>query len=104
MGRLWLCGTFVTLLTLLPLSVSGMGLREAGYAALLAGFGVTAPQAVALSLLGFAATSLVALLGLPVIIWGGWPRVGTDSKTHSAQAANESAEHLKTEKIEGISA
>ncbi|RLS48690.1 MAG: UPF0104 family protein [Planctomycetota bacterium] len=94
----------VTLLTLLPLSVSGMGLREAGYAALLAGFGVTAPQAVALSLLGFAATSLVALLGLPVIIWGGWPRVGTDSGTHSAQAANESAEHLKTEKIEGISA
>lgn len=65
----------VTLLTLLPVSVSGMGLREAGYAALLAGFGVGEPQAVAMSLLGFAATGLVALLGLPVILWGGWPGV-----------------------------
>lgn len=71
----------VTLLTLLPVSVSGMGLREAGYAAMLAGFGVGAPQAVAMSLLGFAATGLVALLGLPVILWGGWPRVREQAET-----------------------
>ncbi len=71
----------VTLLTLLPVSVNGMGLREAGYAGLLGAFGVGASQAVALSLLGFAATGLVALLGLPVVLWGGWPRV---EKTVSA--------------------
>jgi len=101
----------VTLLTLLPVSVSGMGLREAGYAALLAGFGVTAPEAVALSLLGFAATSLVALLGLPVILWGGWPKVsgeneptGTQDTTNREGQGNTQTLCEKTKQIEGISA
>lgn len=101
----------VTLLTLLPVSVSGMGLREAGYAALLAGFGVTAPQAVALSLLGFAATSLVALLGLPVILWGGWPKVsGEGDKAGSSDGPlqdggiNQPPLCEKAKQIEGISA
>lgn len=64
----------VSLLTLLPVSLNGMGLREAGYVGLLAPLGVSATQSVALSLLGFAATSLVALAGLPVLLAEGMPR------------------------------
>lgn len=69
----------VSLLTLLPVSLNGMGLREAGYVGLLSPLGVSAAQSVALSLLGFAATSLVALAGLPVLLADGMPRRDDES-------------------------
>lgn len=54
----------VTLLTLVPISVNGMGLREAGFVVLLAPVGVGAPEAVTLSLLIFAVVALVSLPGI----------------------------------------
>jgi uncharacterized membrane protein YbhN (UPF0104 family) len=53
----------VALLTLLPVSVNGVGLREWGTALLLAPLGVPESQAVALALLQSAAFSAVSLAG-----------------------------------------
>lgn len=56
--------TALTLLTVLPVSVGGLGLREVGYASLLAPVGVDASKAAAIGLaIGFA-PSLLALVGL----------------------------------------
>lgn len=79
----------VSLLTLLPVSLNGMGLREAGYVGLLAPMGVSATQSVALSLLGFAATSLVALAGLPVLLAEGMPRRANDPIGGSDESGTE---------------
>jgi hypothetical protein len=54
----------VTLLTLLPISVNGMGLREACTVLLLAPLHVGEAEAVTLAFLLFAAQSAAALFGL----------------------------------------
>jgi hypothetical protein len=64
----------VTLLTLLPVSVNGMGLREVGTVALLAPVGVDAASAVTLSLLVFAVFTVASLSGLGFYLFGRFPR------------------------------
>jgi uncharacterized membrane protein YbhN (UPF0104 family) len=64
----------VTLLTLLPISVSGVGLRELGMVVLLAPVGVGRAESVTLSLLSFAANAAVSLLGLGLYLFGRSPR------------------------------
>ena len=56
--------TALTLLTVLPVSLGGLGLREVGYATLLAPLGVEASRAAAIGLAFGFAPSLVALTGL----------------------------------------
>jgi uncharacterized protein (TIRG00374 family) len=53
----------VNIATAVPISISGLGVREALYALLFAQVGVPAAQAVALSLLGHLATLLWSLVG-----------------------------------------
>jgi glycosyltransferase 2 family protein len=53
----------VALLTLLPISLNGMGLREAGTVLLLAPLGVSSASAVTLSLLIFAVYTVASLAG-----------------------------------------
>jgi hypothetical protein len=53
----------VALLTLLPVSVNGMGLRELGTVVLLAPVGVSTEKAVTLSVLTFAAFTAAGLCG-----------------------------------------
>ncbi len=53
----------VTLANLAPVTVNGIGLREAVYVALLHSAGVSANQAVALSLLHFATITMLAAMG-----------------------------------------
>jgi glycosyltransferase 2 family protein len=65
----------VTLVTLLPVSINGLGLREAAYPLLLAPVGVASTDAVALSLLSFALTASVSLAGAVVLALG-VPREG----------------------------
>jgi uncharacterized membrane protein YbhN (UPF0104 family) len=60
----------VTLLTLLPVSINGMGLRELGYTLFLVPLGVEPAEAVGLGLLAFAATALPALGGAFVMTFG----------------------------------
>ena len=55
--------SLVTLATILPVSVNGIGVREGAYVVLLSGAGVPAPVAVSLSLLSFAVLTANSLLG-----------------------------------------
>ena len=67
----------VALLTLLPVSINGMGLREVGLVVLLGPVGVPAASAVTLSLLSFAATFAASLLGAGFYLGGTYPRLGS---------------------------
>ena len=60
----------VSLLTLLPISLNGMGLREAGTVLLLAPLHISAASAVTLSLLIFAVYTATSLLGGVVYLFG----------------------------------
>lgn len=64
----------VTLLTLLPLSVNGMGVREGGVALFLAPFGVDQASSLTLAFLWFAVAALVGLLGGVVYLCGAYAR------------------------------
>jgi glycosyltransferase 2 family protein len=65
----------VALLTLLPISINGMGLRELGLVVLLGPVDVPAASAVTLSLLQFAATFAASLLGAGFYLGGAYPRL-----------------------------
>jgi uncharacterized membrane protein YbhN (UPF0104 family) len=68
----------VAVLTLLPVSVNGMGLREAGTVLLLAPLGVGEAQAVTLSILSFAVQAAASLGGSVVYLFGRFPRFVDD--------------------------
>jgi uncharacterized membrane protein YbhN (UPF0104 family) len=63
-----------TLVTLLPLSLGGVGLREVAMVVLLAPLGVAEAQAVTVSVLSYAVQITVSLLGLGVYLFGRYPR------------------------------
>jgi uncharacterized membrane protein YbhN (UPF0104 family) len=69
----------VALLTLIPISVSGMGLREIGMVLLLAPLGVTSAAAVTLSLLTFASCAAISLAGGALYFFGRFPRTQADA-------------------------
>ena len=84
----------VSLLTLMPVSVNGMGLREVGMVLLLAPIGITPAQAVTLSLLQFTTllvASLVGALPYPTVAGGG-PRMKTTPAPDLALAPRPSGE------------
>jgi uncharacterized protein (TIRG00374 family) len=62
------------LLTLVPISLNGMGLREAGYAILMRPLGVPTHTAVALAFLSFLVTVVCSLAGLGFYLFGQYPR------------------------------
>ncbi len=64
----------VALLALLPISLNGMGLREAGTVVLLAPLGVGAGEAVTLAVLTFAVYAVASLGGGVVLLLGRFPR------------------------------
>lgn len=64
----------VTLLTLLPISLNGMGLREAGTVLFLAPLGLSTAEGVTLSFLSFAACSVASLGGIGFYLFGHFPR------------------------------
>jgi uncharacterized membrane protein YbhN (UPF0104 family) len=64
----------VSILTLLPISLNGMGLREYGTMLLLAPLGVGSAEAVTLSLLLFAVYTTASLAGGVVYLFGRSPR------------------------------
>ncbi|MGH7170520.1 MAG: lysylphosphatidylglycerol synthase transmembrane domain-containing protein [Gemmataceae bacterium] len=66
----------VSLLTLLPISLNGMGLREYGTILLLAPLHVSEASAITLSLLLFAVYTATSLLGGVVYLFGNAPPVG----------------------------
>ena len=72
----------VSLLTLLPISVNGMGLREGATVLFLAPWGVADGTAVTLALLWFATHLAVSMLGGLVYLFGHFakPDTGTNEK------------------------
>ena len=64
----------VALLALLPISLNGMGLREAGTVVLLMPLGVGAGEAVTLAVLTFAVYTAASLGGGAVLLLGHFPR------------------------------
>ena len=64
----------VTLLTLLPVSLNGMGLREGGLVLFLQPLGVPAGTALSLAFLWFLVFTAVSLMGGGVYLFGRFPR------------------------------
>jgi uncharacterized protein (TIRG00374 family) len=69
----------ITLLAMLPISLNGMGLREAGAVLLLVPLGVDATAAVTLMLLTFAVYTLTSLAGAGCYLFGRFPRFASPS-------------------------
>jgi len=70
----WILVPMISLLTLLPISVNGMGLREGGMALFLAPLGVGEGTALTLSLMWFAVITAASLAGGFVYLFGRFPR------------------------------
>ena len=73
----FILGPMVSLLTLLPISFNGMGLRELGMVVFLTPLGVGEGTATTLALLWFASTAAVSLLGGLVYLVGAYPKAET---------------------------
>lgn len=73
-GYYWVLVPMVSVLTLVPVSVNGMGVREGGTALLLAPLGVPQATAVTLAFLWFAVHVAVSLLGGLVYLFGRFPK------------------------------
>lgn len=65
----------VTLLTLLPISLNGMGVREGATVFLLMPLGIPPALAVGLAFLWFATFTVTSLAGVGFYLWGQFPRV-----------------------------
>jgi uncharacterized membrane protein YbhN (UPF0104 family) len=70
----WILVPLVSLLTLLPVSLNGMGIREGSTVLLLAPLGVSEGLALCLAILWFAVMAAVSLLGGLVYAFGYFPR------------------------------
>ena len=83
-----LCMTvpLISLFVLLPVSIGGFGVREAAFVFFLTPFGVTAPEAVSISLI-----SAIFQIGLLFLTWFGLSFVlHEDTKTANSTVANKS--------------
>jgi glycosyltransferase 2 family protein len=72
----WIMAPMVALLTMLPVSVNGMGVREQSTVLLLAPLGVSQEIALSLALLTFAASAANSLLGGIVYLCSRYPKPG----------------------------
>jgi uncharacterized protein (TIRG00374 family) len=70
----WILAPVVTLMTLFPVSLNGMGVREWGTVLLLAPLGVGAEAATALAFLWFLTFSAVSVAGAGFYLLGRFPR------------------------------
>jgi uncharacterized membrane protein YbhN (UPF0104 family) len=70
----WIVVPMVTLLTLLPVSLNGMGVREGGMALFLAPLGIREATALSLSFLWFSIYTAISLCGAVVYLAGSLPR------------------------------
>jgi glycosyltransferase 2 family protein len=76
----WILVPVVSLLTLAPVSINGIGVREASTVLLLAPVGVASGTALTLVFLWFAAFTLANLPGLGFYLIGGFPQSGRDAE------------------------
>jgi uncharacterized membrane protein YbhN (UPF0104 family) len=79
----------VALLALVPISVNGMGLREAGCVMLFAPLGIDTADAVTFGLLMFAVAASVSLSGVTFYLLGRYPRYRPDLAANTAGSQQE---------------
>ncbi len=72
----WVLVPLVSLLTLVPISVNGMGVREGAVVLLLGQVGVSSGTALSLAFLWFAVGAAASLGGVVFYVWGRFPRPG----------------------------
>jgi hypothetical protein len=72
----------VLMLQVLPITVSGLGVREGALVLFLRSFGVSNAQAGAAGLLWWGCMILVSMIGAPAFAAGGGRRTGTSTKEH----------------------
>ena len=71
----WVAVPVVTLLTLLPVSINGMGVREVGLGVLLAQAGAPASLGVTVAVLLFGLYVAAGLIGAAVYLFGAFPKL-----------------------------
>ena len=84
----------VSLLMMLPMSVNGIGVREGGLAILLAPYGVSTEQAVALGLGWFALSVGVGLIGGVVYLFSKRPAAAVQTKLEISVEGKDSHESV----------
>jgi uncharacterized membrane protein YbhN (UPF0104 family) len=89
-GTLLLLGPVLFLVTMVPISLNGVGLREATFVVLLSGVGVPREDAFVLGLAFFAVGVLTAALGGVVLLWRGL-------RAHRLRAGAETGESAAVE-------
>ena len=77
-----LCVPFTVIISLIPISINGLGVRESGYVFLLAKIGYDSSQAVSLSLLIYGLSLLASLVGgIAYVSWGSKTKVSPRTAT-----------------------
>jgi glycosyltransferase 2 family protein len=71
----WIAVPMVTLLTLLPVSLNGIGVREGGMILFLSPLGVSEATALSLAFLWFTVFTTVSAAGAVVYLFGSFPRL-----------------------------
>lgn len=89
----------VTLLTMLPLSLNGIGVREGGLMLLLAAYGVTREQAIGLGMAWFALSVGIGLIGGVFYLFSSRHTVSVDNT--STSPGSESHESIHRHSDEG---
>jgi len=64
----------IWVLMMIPISISGLGVREAAFVLFFTQIGISEEQAILLSLLFFALTVVIGLVGGVLFAWGGYRR------------------------------
>ncbi len=78
-GYYWITVPMVTLLTLVPVSLNGMGVREGGLILFLAPVGVDTATALSLAFLWFAIFTAASIVGGAIYLLGSLPAPGEQS-------------------------
>jgi uncharacterized membrane protein YbhN (UPF0104 family) len=86
----WIMVPMVSLLTMLPVSINGIGVRDWGTALFLAPLGVGKGIALPLALLWFAVNATTSLAGGLVYLFGRFPRPVTATEMADETATNDS--------------
>jgi uncharacterized membrane protein YbhN (UPF0104 family) len=73
-GYYWILVPMISLLTLLPISLNGMGIREGGMVLFLAPLGISSAVAISLAFLWFSVFTAASLVGAGIYLFGSLPR------------------------------
>jgi uncharacterized membrane protein YbhN (UPF0104 family) len=74
-GYYWILVPMISLLTLLPISLNGMGIREGGMVLFLAPLGISPAVAMSLAFLWFSIFTAASLVGAGIYLLGSLPRL-----------------------------